>query len=53
MSGFQEGMSTVTQLLEVYHIFCEAVEDNKEIRVVCLDISKAFGNVWHWGQYFN
>ena len=30
-SGFQSGMSTVTQLLEVYHKFCEAVENGKEI----------------------
>ncbi len=41
-SGFQSGMSTVTQLLEVYHKFCEAVENGKEIRVIFLDISKAF-----------
>ena len=51
-SGFQAGKSTVTQLLEVYHKFCEAVDNNKEIRVVFLDISKAFDKVWHKGLLF-
>ncbi len=48
-SGFLPGMSTVTQLLEVYHNFVKAVDDGKEIRVVFLDISKAFDKVWHKG----
>ncbi len=51
-SGFQSGMSTVTQLLEIYHKFCEAVENGKEIRVIFLDISKAFDKVWHKGLIF-
>ena len=48
-SGFLPGKSTVTQLLEVYHEFCKAVDDGKEIRVVFLDISKAFDKDWHRG----
>ncbi len=48
-SGFLPGMSTVTQLLEVYHYFCSAVDEGKEIRVVFLDITKAFDRVWHKG----
>jgi hypothetical protein len=48
-SGFLPGRSTVTQLLEIYHQFCNAVDSNKEIRVVFLDISKAFDKVWHKG----
>ena len=48
-SGFQSGKSTVTQLTEVYHEFCSAVDNNKEIRVIFLDISKAFDKVWHRG----
>ena len=48
-SGFLPGCSTVTQLLEVYHHFCRAVDEGKEIRVVFLDISKAFDKVWHAG----
>ena len=48
-SGFLPGKSTVTQLIEVYHQFCKAVDNNKEIRVIFLDISKAFDKVWHRG----
>jgi hypothetical protein len=39
-SGFQEGKSTITQLLEIYHKFCKAVEENKEIRVPFLIYQK-------------
>jgi hypothetical protein len=48
-SGFLPGRSTVTQLIEVYHQFCKAVDSNKEVRVIFLDISKAFDKVWHKG----
>ena len=48
-SGFQSGRSTVTQLLELYHQFCMAVDAQKEIRVIFLDIKKAFDKVWHKG----
>lgn len=51
-SGFRPGSSTVTQLIELYHSFCDAVDNNKEIRVVFLDISKAFDKVWHKGLIF-
>ena len=51
-SGFLPGRSTITQLLEVYHKFCQALESHKEIRVVFLDISKAFDKVWHKGLLF-
>ena len=46
-SGFLPGSSTVTQLIEIYDQFCKAVSKGKEIRVVFLDISKAFDRVWH------
>jgi hypothetical protein len=39
----------VTQLVEIYDQFCKAVDRGKEIRVVFLDISKAFDRVWHRG----
>jgi hypothetical protein len=39
----------VTQLIEIYDEFCKAVDQGKEIRVVFLDISKAFDRVWHAG----
>ena len=48
-SGFLPGRSTITQLTELYHTFCKAVADGKEIRIVFLDISKAFDRVWHAG----
>ena len=51
-SGFLPNRSTITQLLEVYHHFCKAVDENKEIRVIFLDISKAFDKVWHKGILF-
>ena len=51
-SGFMPGMSTVTQLIEVYHCFCKAVDEGKEIRVIFLDISKAFDRVWHRGLLY-
>ena len=51
-SGFLPGKSTTTQLLEVYHLFCRAVDDGKELRVVFLDISKAFDRVWHAGLIY-
>jgi hypothetical protein len=48
-SGFLPGSSTITQLTEIYDQFCKAVSSGKEIRVVFLDISKAFDRVWHRG----
>ena len=51
-SGFLPGRSTVTQLLEVYHQLCKAVENGKEVCIIFLDISKAFDRVWHKGQIF-
>ena len=48
-SGFLPGRSTITQLTELYHTFCKAVAEGKEIRIVFLDISKAFDRVWHKG----
>jgi hypothetical protein len=51
-SGFLPGSSTITQLTEIYDQFCNAVSQGKEIRVVFLDISKAFDRVWHRGLLF-
>ena len=51
-SGFLPGSSTVTQLIEMHYQFCNAVSEGKEIRIVFLDISKAFDRVWHQGLLF-
>ena len=51
-SGFLPGISTITQLTEVCHQFSKAVDDGKEIRIVFLDISKAFDKVWHKGLIY-
>ena len=48
-SGFVSGDSTTFQLLHTYHMFCEAVDNGKEVRAVFCDISKAFDRVWHKG----
>ena len=48
-SGFVPGDSTTFQLLHTCHMFCEAVDGGKEVRVVFCDISKAFDRVWHRG----
>ena len=48
-SGFMPGCSTICQLFEIYHTFCQEVENGKEVRVVLLDISHAFDRLWHAG----
>ena len=51
-SGFVPGDSTVNQLVDIYNIFCKALDEGKEVRAVFLDISKAFDRVWHKGLLF-
>lgn len=51
-SGFRKGDSTINQLLFLYNEFSNAIDDNKEVRVVFCDISKAFDRVWHRGLLF-
>ena len=48
-SGFRLGDSTVNQLVFIVHKIYEALEEGKEVRMVFLDISKAFDKVWHKG----
>ena len=53
-SGFRPEDSTINQLLYITHKIFTAFEDypSRETRVVFLDISKAFGKVWHDGLIF-
>lgn len=51
-SGFMPGDSTVNQLVHLYHIFSEALDQRKIVRVVFCDISKAFDRVWHDGLIY-
>ena len=51
-SGFVPNDSTINQLLDIYNMFCSAIDDGKEVRVVFCDISKAFDKVWHKGLLF-
>ena len=41
ITSFQPKDSTVNQLLSIYHSFCLALDEGKEVRVVFCDISKA------------
>ena len=51
-SGFVPGDSTSNQLVDIYNTFCKALDDNKEVRAIFCDISKAFDRVWHKGLLF-
>ena len=48
-SGFTPGDSPVNQLTYLYNTFCQALDSEKEVRVVFCDILKAFDRVWHRG----
>ena len=49
-SGFHSGDGTVSQLLSITHKLTEALDDGKDVRIVFLDLSKAFDKVWHKGE---
>ena len=48
-SGFRPGDSTVNQLSYLYHVFANALDNKKNLRIVFCDISKAFDRCWHKG----
>ena len=41
--------STEYQLLELYHIIAKSMDEDKTVRFVFCDVSKAFDRVWHEG----
>ena len=51
LSSFQSRFipedSTISQLIYMYHTFCEAQDSEKEVGAFSCDISKAFDRVWH------
>ena len=51
-SGFRPGDSTVNQLMYIVHTIYHTLEQGKEVRMVFLDISKAFDKVWHKGLLY-
>ena len=51
-SGFRPGHSTINQLTYLVHKIHQALDNGKEVRVVFLDVSKAFDRVWHTGLLF-
>jgi hypothetical protein len=51
-SGFTINDSTRNQLLYIANMFSKALDEGKEIRVICFDISKAFDREWHRGILF-
>ena len=48
-SGFRPDDSTVSQLVFTIHKIYEILKLGKEVRMLFLDISKAFDKVWHKG----
>ena len=48
-SGFMPGHSTTHQLVHLYHVFSEALDNKQKRGLVFGDISKAFDRVWHAG----
>ena len=51
-SGFTPGDSTVCQLADIYHTLCNALDRQKDVRMIFCDISKAFDKVWHEGLLY-
>ena len=48
-SGFLPGRNTDSQLIEMYHSICKALNENNYSCVIFCDFSKAFDRVWHRG----
>ena len=51
-SGFKPGDSCINQLLSITHDIYQSFDNGFEVRVVFLDISKAFDKVWHKGLIY-
>ena len=51
-SGFRPGVSCTNQLLSLVHEIHESFHCGLEVRLIYLDMSKAFDKVWHEGLIF-
>ena len=51
-SGFKKHDSAVNQLIALHDDICKSLEQKHDVRVVFLDLSKAFDRVWHKGLLF-
>ena len=51
-SGFRLGASCINQLLSINHEILSAFDIGLKVRGLFLDISKAFGKVWHAGLIY-
>ena len=51
-SVFKQGDSCINQLLSITHEIYQSLDQGYEVRGVFLDISKAFGKVWHKGLLY-
>ena len=51
-AGYKKNYSTVSQLLSITQKIYEGLDNNKHIRMVFLDASKAFDRVWHSGLFY-
>ena len=51
-SGFKSGDSCINQLIAINHEIYQSFDESYKVRVVFLDISKAFDEVWHAGLIF-
>ena len=41
------GDSTINQLVSMYHIFAEALDNKKDARLIFCEVTAAFERVWH------
>ena len=51
-SGFKPGDSCIDQLLSITHEMFQLFDKGVEVKSVFVDISHAFGKVWHKGLIF-
>ena len=51
-SGFKTGDSCINQLISITDEIYKSFYDGYEVRGVFLNISKAFGKVWHQGLHY-